>query len=71
MNIGFNPTVSQANTQTIETFFFDFDADLYGKHLKIELLKRIRDEKKFDSIEDLKTAMHKDMKASKQYISSL
>ena len=68
MNIGLNPTVSDDNQKSIETFFFDFEGDLYGRSLQIELLKRIRDEKKFDSVEALKTAMKSDEIYSKKYI---
>ena len=67
MNIGTNPTVG-GEEQTIETYFFDLDEDLYDKELKIEMLTRIREEKKFSSIEALKTAMRQDEAFSKQYI---
>lgn len=59
MNIGTNPTVG-GEKQTIETYFFDFDGDLYGKQLNIQLLARIREEKSFASIEQLIKAMKKD-----------
>lgn len=67
MNIGTNPTVG-GTEKTIETYFFDLDKDLYGKYLSIELLTRIRDEKKFDTIENLKTAMKQDEAFSRQFI---
>lgn len=67
MSIGTNPTVG-GESQTIETYFFNLDKDLYGKDLRIEMLVRIRDEKKFDSIEALKTAMRQDEAFSRQYI---
>lgn len=67
MNIGTNPTVG-GTKKTIETFFFEFDGDLYEKTLDIELLTRIRDEEKFDSIESLKQAMRQDQVYSLQYI---
>src|SRR5690606_13167112 len=59
MNIGTNPTVG-GEEMTIETYFFLLNKDLYGKKLQIELLTRIRDEKKFDSVEALKVAMKQD-----------
>jgi riboflavin kinase/FMN adenylyltransferase len=68
MNIGLNPTVSNDNQKTIETYFFDFEGDLYGYPLQIELLKRIRDEKKFNSVEALKSAMKSDEIYSKKFI---
>lgn len=68
MNIGHNPTVNDGNYKTIETYFFDFNQDIYSKHLRIQVLKRIRDEIKFDSLENLKIAMKNDEHFSRQYI---
>ena len=67
MNIGTNPTVGGTH-QTIETFFFNLDKDLYGKVLTIEMLSWIRDEKKFESVSALKLAMRQDEAFSKVYI---
>jgi riboflavin kinase / FMN adenylyltransferase len=67
MNIGTNPTVGGTEV-TIETYFFLLDKDLYGKKLQIEMLTRIRDEKKFDTVEALKRAMKQDEAFSEQYI---
>ena len=67
MSIGTNPTVG-GTEKTIETHFFDQEQDLYGKFLSIQLLTRIRDEKKFDSVERLKTAMEEDKAFSIQFI---
>jgi len=70
MNIGNNPTV-QGKELSIETHFFDASFNLYEKKIQIELLKRIRDEKKFDSIEALKMAMQQDEDFSRDYINSM
>ena len=59
MNIGINPTVAGKN-QSIEVNFFDFDKDIYGETIKVEFLKRLRDEHKFDSLELLKDQLKKD-----------
>lgn len=67
MNIGTNPTVG-GTEQTIETYFFLLDQDLYGEKLEIEMLARIRDEKNFDSIDSLKIAMKQDEAFTSQYI---
>lgn len=67
MNIGTNPTVG-GTEKTIEAHFFDLNEDLYGKYLSIELLTRIRDEKKFNTVENLKTAMKQDEAFSRQFI---
>tara|TARA_R110000868_G_scaffold158589_4_gene386808 strand:+ start:6806 stop:7822 length:1017 start_codon:yes stop_codon:yes gene_type:complete len=63
MNIGFNPTVS-GTERSIEVHFFDFDKDLYGQKLQIDILDRIRDEHKFSSVEQLKKQLEKDKKIS-------
>ena len=70
MNIGTNPTVGGYD-QTVETYFFDFSADLYGQRLEIEVIKRIREEKHFDSVEKLVVAMKKDEAFSRTYIETL
>lgn len=68
MNIGFNPTVD-GTAKTIEVHFFDFNADLYGQALQIDMLNRLRDEQRFDSLEALKAQLRKDKTASIRFIS--
>ena len=70
MNIGNKPTVNGTH-QTIEAHFFDVTFNLYNKKVQIEMLQRIRDEKKFNTIEDLKNAMQDDEDFSRDYINSL
>lgn len=67
MNIGTKPTVDGKN-QTIEIHFFDVDQDLYNRNLNIELLHRIRDEKKFETIKHLKEQLQIDKAQSLQWI---
>jgi len=69
MNIGTNPTVN-GQTQTIETNFLDFDADLYDKNLTVELLHRIRSEEKFESLDALKNQLAQDKQTTQNYISA-
>ena len=69
MNIGTNPTVG-GKKQTIETYFFNLDMDLYGSTMKIELLKRIRDEKKFATVDELIIAMKEDEVFSRTFINN-
>jgi riboflavin kinase/FMN adenylyltransferase len=59
MNIGYNPTVDGTD-KSIEINFFDFDGNLYGKKIQVQLLHRIRDEFKFNSVEELKEQLKKD-----------
>jgi len=69
MNIGTNPTIGE-NTESIEIHFFDFNKDLYNKKIQIEILDRMRDEQKFDSLEDLITQLNKDKQTSVDFIES-
>lgn len=69
-NIGNNPTVG-GQKQTVETYFFDAEFNLYHKKIQIELLKRIRDEQKFSSLEKLKEAMLGDEDFAREYISEM
>lgn len=71
MNIGINPTINEGNKQSLEVHFFDFNMPIYNDTLKIEFLDRIRDEKKFESIEALKTQLLNDKKTALEYISVL
>lgn len=70
MNIGYNPTVD-GTKKTIEVHFFDFDENLYGKKLQIDLLSRLRDEQKFESLEDLKNQLAMDREKSLNFISKM
>ncbi len=67
MNIGFNPTV-KGKKQTIEIHFFDFNKDLYGKNIQIDVLKFLRDEQKFDSVSALKNQLKIDKQNSLKII---
>lgn len=60
-NIGRKPTVSSANQVGVETYIYDFDEDVYGKNIEVRLLEFKRPEMKFDSVEDLKAQMEKDI----------
>jgi riboflavin kinase/FMN adenylyltransferase len=66
MNIGIKPTVDGKNT-TIEVHFFDVDQDLYDLDITISVHEFIRDEIKFNSIDELKTQLQKDKTTSLNY----
>ena len=53
MNLGYRPTFENKHELVLEAHLLDFDRDIYGSDMKIEFLKRLRDEKKFDSKEML------------------
>ena len=61
-NIGHRPTIGDRSKDNpiIEVNLFDFDGDLYGKHIRVHFLDRIRDEEKFGSLDELKTQLEKD-----------
>ena len=59
MNIGNNPTF-EGDTQSIEVHFFDLDQNLYNMSLKVEILDRLRDECRFDSVDLLKKQLEED-----------
>ncbi len=67
MNIGNNPTVG-GTSLSIEIHFFDFNDDLYGKEIQIDILDRIRDEYKFNSVDELKLQLKKDKIATLQIV---
>jgi riboflavin kinase/FMN adenylyltransferase len=58
--IGKRPTVTAIGEQRIEVNIFNFDADIYGENLKIELVDYIRDDVKFNGLEELKKQLGKD-----------
>ena len=64
MNIGIRPTVNGTH-QTIEVHFLDFNADLYDQNIEIQLIERLRDEQKFDSLDALKNQITADCVAAR------
>lgn len=69
MNIGNNPTVD-GNSESIEIHFLNFNQDLYNEKLKISFITRIRDEEKFNSIEELKNQLKKDRNFTINFLNS-
>jgi riboflavin kinase/FMN adenylyltransferase len=60
-NIGTNPTFGD-NRRAVEVYVVDYEADLYGREIEIEFMERLREEKRFDSAEALKSQMAEDVK---------
>lgn len=60
-NIGYNPTV-EGGKLSVETYILGFDKQIYDEVIKINFIKRIRDEVKFDTIEQLKKQLEEDRK---------
>ncbi|GAB5473969.1 MAG: bifunctional riboflavin kinase/FAD synthetase [Maribacter sp.] len=73
MNIGFNPTVNdntdRKQKESLEIHFFDFDEDLYDHSLQVAIIERLRDERKFESITELKAQLARDKEKSRSIIS--
>ena len=63
MNWGMKPTVNNTLTPVAETHILDFEGDLYGQNLRIEVLNRIRSEVKFKNLDELKAQIKKDIEA--------
>ncbi|MBC3785998.1 bifunctional riboflavin kinase/FAD synthetase [Spirosoma utsteinense] len=64
LNIGFRPTVAGTN-QTIETYIFDFDKDIYGEHLTLRFRDFLRPEQKFDGLPALVAQLKQDEDAAR------
>ena len=71
-SVGSNPTV-QGKKITVETYILDFDKDIYGDMVEVSFIKKIRNEKKFDGLEELKNQIEKDkdFAMNENYILSL
>lgn len=66
-NIGVRPTFESDADPSIESYIFDFDGDLYGDVLRVRFLYRIRDERKFNGIDELKAQIEKDSRVARNY----
>lgn len=66
-NIGVRPTFENDAEPSIESYIFDYDGDLYGDVLRVRFLHRIRDERKFNGIDELKAQIEKDSRRARNY----
>ena len=66
-NVGIRPTISSSETITCETHIVNCQGDLYGKNVKVGFMKKLRDEKKFSSMEELSVAIASDVKNTKNF----
>ena len=72
-NIGLSPTFDRRENLVqprIETHIFDFDQNIYQQALKVEFVKKLRDEKRFSSVEDLKSQIQQDIVLARQLTNS-
>jgi riboflavin kinase / FMN adenylyltransferase len=68
-NVGIRPTFAGDKEPSIESYIFDFDGDLYGDVLRVRFLHRIRDERKFGGIEELRAQIERDTQTALNYFS--
>ena len=68
-NIGVRPTFGGEDV-VLEVFLFDFDADLYGKRMRVRLVDFLRDEKKFDGLDDLKAQIATDSESARKILAA-
>jgi riboflavin kinase / FMN adenylyltransferase len=66
-NLGVRPTIAGVPKLLLEVHVFDFNGDLYDKHVHVEFLHKIRDEMKFESLDALKAQIAKDVIVAKDY----
>jgi riboflavin kinase/FMN adenylyltransferase len=69
-SIGVRPTFGDGPV-SIEVFLFDFDGDLYGKHVEVEFIKRLRGERKFPDADELVSQMHRDVEEARSILASI
>lgn len=68
LNIGTRPTINNNKQEVIEVYLFDFEEDIYGVELKIEFVQFIRQEMKFDNLNELKNQLTKDEKVIRKIL---
>ena len=68
-SIGVRPTFGSGGSRTVEVYLMDFQGDLYGKSIKIEVVKRMRDELRFDSPQELTVQMQRDVAEARAILS--
>jgi riboflavin kinase/FMN adenylyltransferase len=68
-NIGYRPTVAGVQPQ-LEVHLFDFNGDIYGRNISVEVCKFIRNEQKFDGLEQLKAQIERDMQVAREFFAT-
>lgn len=68
INVGTHPTINPLASPIIEVHLIDFNDNLYGKNIFVDFIQYIRDEKRFDSLEDLKAQLNRDKQKAKKIL---
>jgi riboflavin kinase/FMN adenylyltransferase len=66
-NVGIRPTFGGESEVTVETHLVDFDSELYGEKIRVRFLHRLRSEKKFGSVDELRTQIDRDYRRTLRY----
>ena len=70
-SLGFRPTVTDERRAALEVHVFDFDGDLYGQHLRVVFLAKLRDEEKYSDLDLLRTAIARDCDNARAFLKKL
>ncbi len=70
LNVGIRPTVSNSGIVRLETYVFGFDGDLYGEKMTVSLIRRVRGERKFDTLQELSAQLSRDKETVKMIFSN-
>jgi len=68
LSVGTNPTFVAGGGLTVEAYLLDFDGDLYGRRLRLQLIERLRDELRFDSLDALTTQIAADVARTRELV---
>ena len=66
-NIGTRPTVNDSIKANLEVHLLNFDSNIYGHHIEVTFREKLRDERKFDSVEELKAQIQQDIASAREY----
>ncbi|MSQ64343.1 MAG: bifunctional riboflavin kinase/FAD synthetase [Betaproteobacteria bacterium] len=66
-SVGRRPTIRENAPPLLEVHLFDWDGDLYGRHLRVKFLRKLRDEKKYDGLDALRSAIAQDAAQARDY----
>ncbi len=66
-NIGIRPTIKDSDVKLLEVYIFDLSKDIYGKELRVKLSVWLREERKFEDIDELQRQIAEDVESAKKY----
>ena len=70
-NVGTRPTIGGGTRVVLETYLFDFNRDIYGKYVEVHFKKKIRDEMRFQSLDELRAQITKDVAEAKKFFADI